>query len=249
MTAMSYLEPSLSLLLLLAALALARVWRRGLPPWPRRVLALSLLGIGLFASNWVAVAFAWPLQRGYPRTAQPADSVDAIVVLSGAADRPTAVQPYAAPSIDTYRRLSHAVWLSEHWRALPILVCGGSMEAGQPPLADTMRRFLETAGIPATRIWTETRSHSTHENAEYGADVLRAHGVTRVALIVEAISMPRAAAAFEKAGLQVVPVPIRFLEIEGRIQDVLPGWRAMARNDEIAHEVLGLLWYRLRGWI
>ena len=245
---MSYLEPSLSLLLLVAALALARAWRR-LPVVTGRVLIASLLGIALLGSNWVAVVLAWPLQRGYPRIAQPTEAVEAIVVLSGAADRPTTVQPYVTVNIDTYRRLNHGIWLSKTWMALPILVCGGTMDARQPPLAETMRVFLERSGIPGTQIWTETRSQSTHENAVYGAEVLRAHGVSRVALIVEAISMPRAAAAFEKAGVHVVPVPIRFLETEGRVEDVLPGWRAMARNDEIAHEILGLLWYRLRGWI
>ena len=45
----------------------------------------------------------------------------------------------------------------------------------------------------------------------YGAEILRAHGISRVVLVVEASGMPRAAASFEKMGIHVVPAPIRFI--------------------------------------
>ena len=61
--------------------------------------------------------------------------------------------------------------------------------------------------VPDSSIWTEERSHSTYENALYGAEVLRSHGVARIVLVVEAQSMVRAAACFRKQGIAVVPAP------------------------------------------
>jgi uncharacterized SAM-binding protein YcdF (DUF218 family) len=98
-------------------------------------------------------------------------------------------------------------------------------------------------------IWTEDRSRSTHENAVYGSEVLHKHGVSRAALIVEASSMPRAAASFRKAGITVVPAPIRFTRLHLELSDVVPDWQAIALNGETLHELIGLFWYRLRGWI
>ncbi len=246
---MSYLEPAFPLLLLLAFAGVLRTWRRSPPRHQPRLALISLIAITLLSSNWVAWGLSRPLETRIPQVPTPTESADAIVVLSGAVDRPTSAQPYSTVGVDTYRRLQHAVWLFNAWKPLPILVCGGIPDDGQPPMADSMRSFLIDAGLPASQIWTESRSGSTHENALYGAEVLRAHGVSRVALVVEASSMPRAAAAFEKVGIHVVPAAIRFTRLDGDITDVLPGWRAIARNGETLHEMLGLVWYRLRGWI
>ena len=63
-------------------------------------------------------------------------------------------------------------------------MCGGS--ANSPPYAFVMKRLLEQEGVPSDRIWVEPRSRNTHESAIYGADVLKQHGIARVALVIEA---------------------------------------------------------------
>ena len=75
-----------------------------------------------------------------------------------------------------------------------------------------MREMLERDGIPETMIWTEERSRSTYENAVYGAEVLRSHGITTIALVVEAQSMLRAEACFRKQGITVVPAASGYRE-------------------------------------
>jgi uncharacterized SAM-binding protein YcdF (DUF218 family) len=246
---MTYLEPALPVLLLLGFAGLVRTWRGSVPGHRPLLLSASLLGIFLLASNWVAWGLSWPLEMAYSRSPTPMEPADAIVVLSGAVDRPTPAQPYFSVSIDTYRRLRHGVWLFRNWKALPILVSGGSAEKGQEAISASMRRFLEAEGVPGNLIWTEDRSQSTHENAVYSAEILHERRISRVVLVVEASSMPRAAASFEKTGIHVVPAAIRFADLDGGVTDVLPRWNAIARNGETLHEVLGLLWYRWRGWI
>jgi uncharacterized SAM-binding protein YcdF (DUF218 family) len=86
-------------------------------------------------------------------------------------------------------------------------VCGGTQNAKEP-YSKTMRRVLEAEGVPPDLIWTEERSRSTYENAVCGSEVLRNHGVSSIALVAEANSMPRAAACFRKAGITVMPAPL-----------------------------------------
>ena len=112
-----------------------------------------------------------------------------------------------------------------------------------------MRELLLGAGLPGEMIWTEDRSHSTHENALFSAQILRRHGVRRVVLVVDARSMFRAAACFRREGIEVVAAPSRFRYLSASVDDWLPGWKAVQGNEVTLHETLGLLWYRLRGWI
>ena len=112
-----------------------------------------------------------------------------------------------------------------------------------------MRELLLGARLPDEMIWSENRSRSTHENALFSAEILRRRGVRRVVLVVDARSMSRAAACFRREGIEVVPAPSRFRYISANLDDWLPGWKAVQGNEMTLHETLGLLWYRLRGWI
>jgi uncharacterized SAM-binding protein YcdF (DUF218 family) len=112
-----------------------------------------------------------------------------------------------------------------------------------------MRQLLRRAGVRDDMIWTEERSRSTHENAVFGAQVLRQRGVNTVVLIVDATSMPRAAACFRKEGINVVPAPSRFREFGPLLEELIPSWKAIRNNEVTLHETVGLTWYWLRGWV
>jgi uncharacterized SAM-binding protein YcdF (DUF218 family) len=231
-------------------IGVARAWRKSERGRRPVLLTIAIVGILLLSTNLVARILSLPLEVWYDdKDPAPLERVEAIVVLAGTVNSPLPNRPYAYPSQDTYRRLQHGIWLFKHWNSsLPILVCGGGSDDHEP-YSETMRRALETEGVPPNLIWTEARSRSTHENAVYGSEVLRRHGVSRIGLIVEANSMPRAAASFRKAGMTVVPVPIRFTQLNLEFNDVLPTWQAIALNGESIHELVGLLWYWIRGWI
>jgi uncharacterized SAM-binding protein YcdF (DUF218 family) len=245
---LSYFEPALPLLIGFGVVALARAWRhstKGKKPW---LLTISIVGMLMLSTNVVAWLFALPLEGRYSHDALPREDADAIVILSGNVHHPTKNRPYSLLAQDTFQRLQHGVWLFKHWRPLPILVSGGPVD-GYEPYAAPMKRALESEGIPDDGIWVEDRSRSTRENAVYSARILRQHQIARVALIVEANSMPRAAAVFRKEGITVIPAPIRFTELDYDLTDIVPNWRATALNDETLHEYVGLVWYWLYGWI
>lgn len=112
-----------------------------------------------------------------------------------------------------------------------------------------MRELLLGAEVPADMIWIEDRSRSTHENAVFSAQLLRQHGARRIALVVDARSMLRASACFRREGIEVVAAPSKFLYVSATVEDWILGWKAVRGNEITLHETLGLLWYRLRGWI
>jgi uncharacterized SAM-binding protein YcdF (DUF218 family) len=242
------LEPALPLLLLVGLAGLLGVRRHSSKNRSFLLLTISITGILLLSMNSVAWLISRPLEVWYSHDPLLPGLAEAIVILSGTVHDPTQDRPYTLAAEDTYERLEHGVWLFKEWKRLPILVCGGALAKGGP-YAATMKRVLEFEGVPTDLIWIEDRSKSTHENAEFGSKILRERGVSRIALVVEANSMLRAAASFRKAGITVIPAPIRFTELDYGLPDVFPNWRAIALNDEALHEYLGLIWYRIRGWI
>jgi len=242
---MTYVQPLVLVFLGIAFIGIARARRR-------KKLGVAFLGVlGLFLLSWPPVDYllSRPLEARYPIRAMPAQPADAIVVLSSAVSPPLGERPYPLPDKLTYGRCQFAAWLYKHWKAVPVLACGGPGSDGQVPLSRTMSSLLQTAGVPEASIWTEERSHSTHENALFGSEILRKHGITRIALVVEAHAMPRAEACFRKEGLVVIPAPSEFRELDPPLQELIPNGSAILRNESILHETLGLAYYWLRRWI
>ncbi len=208
--------------------------------------AISLVLLAWPPVEWL---ISRPLEIWYPMQPFRSSSLQAIVVLSSAVHGPTPAVPYDEPDQATYERCELAAWLYVHVQQVPVLACGGTQTAAGSPLSRSMRLLLERGGVPSDMIWTEERSHSTHENALYGAQILRQHGISRIALVLEAKSMLRAEACFRKEGMTVFPAPCAFRVLGGPSEEVLPDWRAIRNNETAVHEFLGLVWYRLRGWI
>jgi len=242
---MTYIQPLLFIFLLIALVGVVRL--RGC-----KGSRLSILGLaGLFLLSWPPMDWllSRPLEARYPIRPFPPAPAQAIVVLSSAVSAPIFERPYALPDRETFQRCEFAAWLYKRWRAVPVLACGGSGARTTQPLSATMRQMLVRAGVPDAMIWTEERSRSTHENALFGAEILRQHGIASIALVVEAQSMPRAAACFRKEGMAVVPAPCGFREIESPLDELLPSWKAIKHNEGTLHETLGLAWYWVRRWI
>jgi uncharacterized SAM-binding protein YcdF (DUF218 family) len=113
-----------------------------------------------------------------------------------------------------------------------------------------MREALQREGVPESVVWLEKESHSTHENAAYAAAILRRKGIHKVVLVTDAYHMLRAEKCFLKEGLDVVPAACGFRTSGGfHFNDLLPGWEPISWNEDVLHESLGLIWYRIRGWV
>jgi uncharacterized SAM-binding protein YcdF (DUF218 family) len=238
----SYTEPILTVCFLLAVLGWIRLRRRG-----RYGILLAALVL-LFLVSWPPADWllSRPLEARYPIRPFASEAVEAIVVLSESIEPPHYERPFALPGGATFERCAYAAWIHQRWPNLPVLASGG----GTPlPASRAMADLLRGKGIPEPLIWTEERSSSTYQNALFSAEILRRHGIRRIALVVNAKSMPRAEACFRKQGISVAPAPSSFTQLGANGDDLLPGWLAVRRNEETLHEMLGLAWYWLRGWL
>jgi uncharacterized SAM-binding protein YcdF (DUF218 family) len=240
-------------LFLVIALGLA-IWHR----WPRagRVLAgAGLAALAFLSTTAGANLFVAPLERlTAPLQAPERAGAQAIVVL--AAGRLRHAPEYDERDIPDYvalARLRYAAHLQRR-TGLPILVSGGNGTSGVDPdpddraysKADAMATALrEDFGVPVK--WIEPRSRDTSENAAYSAALLRAHGIKRILLVTDAMHMPRATAAFERAGLDVVSAPTMFFSRQPRsMASWLPSAEGMRRAWYAMYEWLGIAWYKLR---
>lgn len=243
---MTYTQPLILVFLLIGVAGLVRL-RGNRGKW---LVTAGLAGLFLLSwppADWV---FSRPLESRYAvRPLSPSPVPQAVVVLSEAVDPPHFERPYPLPNGKTYQRCKYAAWIYSRYGPLPLVVSGGTSDENASPVSNTMRNLLVEEGVPDGMIWVDDRSHSTRENAVYSTALLREHGLSRVALVVDANSMPRAEACFRKLGIEVVPAPCSIRQFGPLQEELVPNWKAIQKNEDTLHETLGFLWYRLRGWI
>jgi uncharacterized SAM-binding protein YcdF (DUF218 family) len=249
----TYSQPIFPTLLLLLFIGLFRVWRRSQKQKP---ILLAVALVTLFLVSWFP--FEWlaeqPFERPFPRSIDPSNDAQAIVVLGGSIQYSTMPDlPVAWLDRATYEACQYAAYLHNHWRPLPVLVSGGRSNpprTNEPPRAILMKDALVMYGVPQTMIWPEIGSLTTHENAVFSAEILRQKGKESIVLVTDARHMWRAELAFRKQGLKVVPAACDYRS-GGRLHptDLLPDTDQIRYIEEMLHETLGLIWYKVHGWI
>jgi uncharacterized SAM-binding protein YcdF (DUF218 family) len=248
---MTYIQPLLSILILVLGYTAYRAWRSSKDKWP---ILLGLAVVGLFLISWQPFAriLLRPYEGRFPARPLPPGDAEAIVLISGAMRSASPVTGERLVGEDTYARCLYAAWLYSHWRQLPVLASGGPSRSHphEVPDAVVMQKVLEGAGVPETAIWCESRSFSTHENALYSSQILRSKGVHKIVLVTSAYQMLRAVLCFQKQGLEVTPAACDYRTVGAyRIQDLFPSWRGLQITETALHETVGIAWYWIHGWV
>ncbi len=245
----------LACLLVLLALLLRR------QRFQRLVLLLALALLMIASNRWVALGLARSLEWRYlPNGELP--QAEAIIVLGGG----TLSSQYPRPIVEVDQagdRLIYAAQLYHQGKAERLLLSGGRVDwisAGNPP-AEDMAALLELLGVPRQAMWLESESRNTYENAANARALLQPLSIRRVILVTSAAHMPRALALFEKQGFQVIPAPTDFTvtfagwqKLQGgglatQLLAFLPSAENLALTTRMLKEYLGMLVYRLNGWI
>jgi uncharacterized SAM-binding protein YcdF (DUF218 family) len=242
---MTYLQPVFTILILLAMFSF--LGRRS-----RLKRAAGVVGVaGLFL--WAWPPFGWmlsaTLEARYPIRRYPAGPAEAIVVLSSGAFWAEDSLPEPLLSEGTYLRCRYAGWLYRNWRAVPVVVTGAGRRGSSA--AKLMKRDLEEEGIPSEKVWIEDKATSTYENAVFTASLLRERHIRTVAVVTEAYHMLRAERCFLKQGLTVTPAPCAYrterFQLDG--MHLVPSAKTIEYNDDVLHEWIGIMWYRISGKI
>ena len=241
------LPPGFMIVLMLAGYFLARRL-----PRIGKIIMFTGFGLLVLASLRIVADFNLRLLEGDTALspmdlAQP--SAEAIVILCGGRN-------YQAPEYGTKYTLSRLPLARARYGAflyrqtrLPILITGGNVYTTTTTSeAELMQQALvEDFHVPVR--WLETNSRTTWENAVLSKPILDQANIKSIYLVTTAMHMPRAKMVFEAAGLRVVPAPTDFVGLKEdiyNISDFLPSAKALHYNYYFMHEVLGIIWYKLR---
>lgn len=202
-----------------------------------------------FGAAWILLcatpAFsAWlraGLENPYPaHQAGTYPVADAIVVLGGG-DPPDFGH---GSRNEQGTRAGFALELFRLARAPIVLASGGAGEATE------MAQQLQQQGIPKQALLIEPASATTHQNAAYSAQLLDRAKVHRILLVTSTVPMRRAAACFEHLGFDVIPAPA-FEATQTPTADA--AWRpqcaVLLKSQRYLHEYIGMIVYKMRGWI
>lgn len=242
--------------LLVAGLAAHR-WRR-----VQAALLVATLGVlWVPSTRWAAGKLLRSLEFEYLAT-NDLPVADAIVVLGGCAE--PALPPRTGVEIGASGdRLFRAAELFLLGKAPIVVVSGGRVpwsDLGGSE-AEDMSVLLERLGVPREAILKEERSRNTRENALQTKRLLSERGLRRILLVTSARHLPRSVPLFERAGLDVTPVPTDFILVRTPRRDpaerhagewlfqIVPEVQNLAHSTDALREHLALFYYRIRGLV
>lgn len=248
----------LSLLLQLAAL-LGR--RRRWSPW------LAGTGIAILwipATPLVSRQLIWGLEeRSAALTPRVIPKADAIVVLGGGL-RPALPPRRSVEVNEGGDRLLTGLELLRQGKAPLLVFSGGKVKlTANDPAASEARSAAALAtqlGLPPTRMQLLEQPRNTAEEARALNILAAARGWRSVLLVTSATHLPRALATFRHLSrVTVVPVACDYqlprrdqlgsLTAASLLEDLLPDAEDLYLSNVALKEHLGVLIYRLRGWI
>ena len=142
--------------------------------------------------------------------------------------------------------------LAHQYPGALLIISGGSSE-----IVDTAYRegvFLgllaKELGVPGRRLLVDRDARNTRENAVFSDKLLRQAGVKGpVLLVTSAMHMPRSVGCFKKIGREVVPWPVDYLRSGWWGTAWLPKPWSLSKSAHALHEYVGLLLYKIAGYI
>ena len=244
----AFLLPPLSLLLVLA-LGLFLLYRRRKYAKPLLLAAFGLLWLAstpYFAEGALHLLEARTTALDVQHSNGQPQAADAIVILGGGTY--FHAPEYAGQDTvneQTLLRLRYGAMLQRE-TGKPILVTGGKPFGNSVSEAQQMRASLEQDFRIPVR-WAEGASDNTFENARYSFQTLQKAGIKKIYLVTHAWHMPRSADVFRRAGFEVVEAPAAFTtRYRVDLLAFLPRAESLRDSKFFVHEVIGLLWYRVK---
>ncbi|MGK7943875.1 MAG: YdcF family protein [Microcystaceae cyanobacterium] len=225
--------------------------------WTPYPIAISLIVLLLASNVWVSHGLIYSLERQIPSLTN-VPNADAIVILGGATRSP--VIPRQMVEVNEHGdRLLYATKLYKEGKAPLIIAAGGRIGwSGQKGSeAQDMAELLQLMGVPKTAIIEEPESLNTYQNAININSILQQENIKQIILITSAFHLPRSLLIFKKLGINPIPAPTDFFvtlnnapsSLEGIILGILPDAHRLSVTTLALKEYIGIIIYRLRGWL
>lgn len=201
---------------------------------------LVATGTVLLLALWATVAFG-PLSTAIQRYDTREDrlvNADAIFVFA------SSVQRDGEPTTLAMSRLLHGLSLLGERRAPRLIL--SELPPPYEPYAPIARAFMKQFNLPGELV-TVGPIRSTHDEGMAVGELCRKNGWNKVIAVTSPVHSRRAALVLEHEGLTVIASPSVETRYDLQHLDVSDD-RILAFGPAI-HELLGLRWYRLRGYI
>jgi len=244
-------EPApLGVLLLLGA-ALFQKHKRVARPCFWLAVAIPLV----CGNHWVSRGLIRRLEGQYPPPT-PVPLADCILILGGGIQSHIPPRPTVEVDDAGGDRVFYGAHLYRQGKA-PVVLCTGGASSALRPEAEDMAELLEMLGVPKEAIVKETKALNTRQHAENLRSLFRDRGFKHILLVTSAMHIPRSMGVFQRGcpGIQFVPAPTDFWAPDFvepwpvRLQGFIPTSRNLYDFCVVAHEYVGMAYYRLRGWI
>ena len=239
----AFLLPPLCLLALLIAMLV--IFSR-YPFYAWVVVSVVIALLWLAATPYFAQTLLHSLESCTKALPRPATNVQAMVILGGGTyfQAPDYANSDEVNEV-TLARLRYGAKLYRD-TSLPILVTGGRPLGNLVSEAEQMQKVLTTEFQVPVR-WLEPSSNNTLENAQYSFHVLHPQQINHIYLVTHARHMCRAALSFRRVGFHVTEAPTAFTtRYQTNLSTFVPSASALLQTSDFIHEVIGLLWYKLR---
>lgn len=247
----------LGLSCVLMVVALITLWKRPRLASASLVAALSIVLVfsNATVSEWLGRSLEW---QHLPPASLP--NADAIVVLGGATRPPQAPRPWV-DVMESGDRPLHGARLYLEGKASKVIMSGGRIDwkDGGPPESSDMAELAKTLGVPADAILEDPTSLNTYQNAVNVKQILDAENLHTVLLVTSAIHMPRSLQIFKKQGIEAIAAPTDFRivtqpnptdqSLQAHILNTVPDVGRLEYSTRALKEYIGIIIYRLRGWL
>jgi uncharacterized SAM-binding protein YcdF (DUF218 family) len=252
----AYLLPGSLTFLLLAGTAAAVLllvegrWRK-IGRWG--LVSLIVL-YWVMALPFVSGALVWGLSHRYQaiQTRVEAEGSQAVIVLGGGAV--TYEESGARLSVLSDASVLRALEGARLYRLLNpqwVVVSGGPSDPTAEAESAVLKRAMIQLGVPPGRILEEGRSGNTYEESVNLRRLLADHDIKRFVMVTSGVHMPRAMGVFRHAGLDPIPSPAPEHSDVSRsgAEGLLPSIDALRTSQVAMREILGLVYYGVRGWL
>lgn len=208
-----------------------------------RWIVVISVGLILVSSTWFFQLFSWPLKQLTPVNQK--QKADVIVVAAAGVHESGAPSPGS-----TIRAHTAAQLYLEGWAPL-ILVTGGVTKLYNPHVdAKGMQIILRGMGVPDENLLIENQSVDTYMNSKKSAEILNARQLKKILLVTHDYHLLRLSLTFEQLGFEIFPYAANTATLnKERAWWQYFDWENFNKLQTYAHEYIGLLTYKIRGWI
>lgn len=232
-------------------LILSSLLRKRHPRRARFLYGVAVVGLYTLSIEPVADLLLYPLESPYLNRPEPAEA-KGIVVLNGMSD--LLLSDEIRVELESGGdRIVTAVVLARKWPESLLIISGGSGDLFFQAKSESriLANLAMRLGIPKERIRIDPQARNTHENAVETKKILAREGISDFLLITSAVHMRRSLACFGKAGLHPTSCAVDFKGHYGMYDpfSFLPRVNDLSKSTHAVHEYVGIVTYRLKGFI